>query len=326
MPLPSFLVIGAAKSASTSLHQYLKQHPHIYMAGRKEPNYFAFEGGVPDFRGPDDADPHAFAGREHRLRVAKYAESITTEETYRALFDGARGETALGEASVSYLFFPEAATRIRETLPAAKLVALLRNPVDRAFSKFRQFRRDGLEPIADFGEALDAEEDRIRDGWSPTWYYQRRGLYHEQLSRYTALFPPEQILVLLYDDFATDPQAVLRRIFRFLGVDENFAPNLSQRHNVSERNVQVPRSSRFHRWLHEPADLEAMAERRRPGVAARLRRAAVRANTRKIRWTHEPLSRALRERLVEEFRADVGALARLLGRDLSAWLAREPPC
>ena len=322
--LPSFLLIGAAKSGTTSFHEYLKQHPEIFVSRRKEPNYFAFQGRTPDFRGPDDEHRRRFRGLEKRLRVAKYQESIVTAEGYQRLFARAGSAAAVGESSVSYMFIPEAAGRIREALPEVALLALLRNPVDRAYSKFLQFRRDGLEPIADFAAALDAEEERVRRRWSPTWYYRRRGLYFEQLERYFARFARERILVLLYDDFAADPAAVMRRTFAFLGVAEGFTPDLSQRHNVSERKVWIPRSRSLHRLLGGPAEVEAMSAGKRPrSVSGELRRRLVRSNLRRLRWTHPPMDEAVRNRLTGEFREDLLRLQDLIRLDLSRWL--EPP-
>lgn len=322
--LPSFLVIGAAKSGTTSLHEYLKQHPDIFMSGRKEPNYFAFQGRTPDFLGPDDEHPRHFRGLEKRLRVAKYQESIVTAERYERLFARAGGATAVGESSVSYMFIPAAADRIREALPEVALIALLRNPVDRAYSKFLQFRRDGLEPIADFAAALDAEDERVRRRWSPTWYYRRRGLYFEQLERYYARFESERILVLLYDDFDADPAAVLRRAFAFLGVSEAFTPDLRRRHNVSQRKVWIPRSRLAHRLLGGPAELEAMSAGKPPkSLSGQLRRRLVRTNLRRVEWTHPPMDAAVRRRLTGEFREDLLRLQDLIGLDLSRWL--EPP-
>jgi hypothetical protein len=322
--LPTFLVIGAAKSGTTSFHEYLKQHPDVFMSGRKEPNYFAFQGSTPDFLGPDDEDPRLFRGLEKRLRVAKYQESILTAERYQRLFAQAGSATAVGESSVSYMFVPSAADRIRQALPEVVLIALLRNPVDRAYSKFLQFRRDGLEPIADFAAALDAEDERVRLRWSPTWYYRRRGLYFEQLERYYSRFEHERILVLLYDDFEADPAAVMRRAFAFLGVSEDFTPDLSRRHNVSQRKVWVPRSRLAHRLLGGPAALETISAKKRPkSISGRLRRRIVRANLRRVEWTHPPMDEALRQRLTREFREDLLRLQDLIGLDLSVWL--EPP-
>jgi hypothetical protein len=258
------------------------------MSARKEPNYFAFQGKAPAYRGPDDDQPGRYAGMEDRLRVAKYANSITGAEDYARLFKRVEEETAVGESSVSYLYVSETAERIRAAIPEAKLIAILRHPVDRAYSKFQQFIAEGLEPIADFEEALAAEEERIRRGWSPTWHYARRGLYHEQLRRYYDAFDRDRILVSIYDDFAADAAGELRRIFRFLGVAEDFVPDTARRHNAARR-----RKRSFTWW----------------------------GRARKVRFNPPPLDPERRLRLTAAFRDDILALQDLIGRDLSPWLA-----
>jgi len=319
--LPNFCIIGAAKSATTSLHEYLKQHPDIFMSSRKEPNFFAFRGQTPSFRGPDDEDPGRYVGLEQRLRVAKYEESVTTDEEYARLFKRAEGEPAIGESSVSYMYVSESAERIREAIPDVKIIAILRNPIDRAFSKFLQFRKDGLEPIADFGEAIDAEEGRVRQNWSPTWYYKGRGMYYEQIKRFYDRFDRSQIHILNYDDFTENPLAELQRIFQFLGVTQTFVPDVGKRHNVSRRRMRTPRSQLVNRLLNEPNRLRKVARRvlNKP-LRNWLKRFATRRNTKSVRWSPPAMAPDVRAQLVEEFRDDVLSLEELIGRDFSSWL------
>ena len=175
MTMPNFLVIGAAKSGTTSLYHYLGQHPQVYVSPVKEPNFFALEGEKPDFRAP---------GSEERIN----SWSVTDVEAYRALFEGAGEEEALGEASAMYLYSEKAPGRIRHHLPNTKLVAVLRDPVERAYSSFLHLKRNGREPLDDFVEALEAEERRIRDNWEWIWHYKNMGFYHEQLRRYHEAF------------------------------------------------------------------------------------------------------------------------------------------
>lgn len=147
MPLPNFLVIGAAKSGTSSLHDYLGQHPDVLASSTKEPNYLAFAGGVPRYRGPDD-DPtwgRVVAPRA-RLEGAKFRYAITQPRRYEALFDRARGERAVGQSSVATMFFPGAIERIERWLPGARLVVQLRQPAERAFSNFVQLRTTGSSP------------------------------------------------------------------------------------------------------------------------------------------------------------------------------------
>ncbi len=163
MTLPNFLVIGAAKSGTTALHEYLKQHPQIYMSPQKEPHFFSLEGKKVDFRGPGDK-------REEQLN-----NSVTNIEDYRKLFQGVSNEIAIGESSTSYLNNPEAPERIRHYIPNAKLIAILRNPVARAYSSFLHMVQRGYEPLTDFAEALRDEERRIRDNWMGLWHYKQTG-------------------------------------------------------------------------------------------------------------------------------------------------------
>lgn len=229
---PNFIILGAAKAGTTALYHYLKQHPQIYVTPLKETNYFALAGEKLDFRGPGDAD---------------YVNSlsITDEAAYRAQFDGVTDEIAVGEASPLYLYHPHAAARIREAVPDARLVAILRNPIDRAYSAFLHLVRDGREPERDFARVLQLEPERIAANWEHIWHLAAMGRYEEQLRRYYDLFPREQIKVYLYRDLRTDQTGVLRDLFAFLGADPDFRPDCTQRYNeatlpASERPPLLP--------------------------------------------------------------------------------------
>jgi hypothetical protein len=297
MTMPNFLVIGAAKSGTTALHRYLKQHPRIFMSTPKELRFFPFENQRPDFRGPGDA--------------IDATTMITSIEDYRAHFAAAADYPARGEASPLYLYFPQAAERIRHHIPDAKLIAILRHPADRAYSQYMMKRRDGREPLS-FHEALAAEEQRIADGWSHHWHYRRRGFYAVQLKRYFDLFRREQLRVFLYEDYVTDPIGFMQDIFRFLDVDDTFVPDMSVRHNESKmprsRALQVfLTEQRFAKNLFKPL-LPARWSRR---IGDRLRRQNL---------TKPPLPENLRRHLIEVYREDILELQGMLGRDLSHWL------
>jgi hypothetical protein len=232
--MPNFLVIGAPKAGTTSLYHYLRQHPQVYMSPVKEPKFFAFEAAKPS------------SSRRKRDRV-RTSHLITDIEEYRVLFAGVSDEKAIGEASPQYLYVSGAAGRIRRYLPEARLMAVLRNPVDRAYSHHLHLVREGFERLS-FSEALKKEEERIRDNWPMMWHYKNRGFYHEQLTRYYELFEAEQIRVYLYEDLKEDPVGMMRSIFRFLGVDDAFVPDTSLIHNASG----IPKSRALH-TLVDPA-------------------------------------------------------------------------
>ena len=229
MPLheshPNFIVLGAAKAGTTALYHYLRQHPQIYMTPLKETNYFALCDQELNFRGPGDGD---------------YVNclSITREEAYRAQFEGVGDEPAVGEASPLYLYHAGAARRIHEAVPEARLLAILRNPVDRAYSAFLHLVRDGRETTRDFEVALSHEEARIQDNWEHIWHYISMGRYYEQVKRYYDLFAPEKIKIFLYRDLRTDPHSVLRDTYRFLGVDEEFQADTATRYNEASLPIE----------------------------------------------------------------------------------------
>jgi hypothetical protein len=302
MTLPNFLIIGAAKSGTSSLFSYLGQHPQIYTSPIKGPCFFAFEEGekVKVF-GPGDQ--------------ATFDRHIVTERrVYEDLFDGIKDEKAFGEASVLYLYSPTAAARIKRAIPNAKLIALLRNPVDRAFSSYSHLRRDGRETLDDFGKGLLAEESRVNAHWQHLWHYTRLGFYHEQLTRYYEVFDPSQIAVYTLEEFRDQPLRVLRELFSFLGVDDRFVPDVSTRHNVSG----TPKSMSLHRFLTRPNSLKTIVKPWLPSLwRKKLRGEALKWNT---VVGNSRLADETRSYLIDLYRDDVLKLQSLIHRDLSHWL------
>ena len=295
--MPNFLVIGAAKSGTTSLYHYLAQHPDVFMSPVKEPKFFALEGERPSFRGPGDGE----------------ADAVTTLEGYRKLFEGADGESALGEASPLYLYLEKALARIKHHVPEARLIAVLRNPVERAYSSFLHKVRDGRETTTDFAEALALEEERIRAGWAYGWHYKRRGFYHEQIVRYYEAFGREKLRVYLYEDLKREPGALLRDAYGFLGVDASFVPNLALKHNVSG----IPKNRLVHSLLRGRNPVKSALK---PLLPQGLRRKLLVDLERRNLEKAPPIPSETRRRLVEEYREDVMKLQDLIGRDLSGWL------
>jgi hypothetical protein len=299
--LPNFLVIGAQK-ATTSIFQYLRQHPDVYMnLDSKDARFFAFEGAAPDTaRGPGD--------RELMTR-----KTVTAIQDYRALFAGASGEKAVGETSPIYLYVPEAADRIKRYVPEAKLIAVLRNPVERAYSAYLSFVRFGHERLT-FSEALRQEAVRIQEGWHPIWHYKTRGFYHPQLTRFYRLFPREQIAIHLYEDLVDEPVGVTQSVFRFLEVDDGFVPETSRNYDDVPA---IPRSRAFERLLRRPHPLKSALE---PLLPSGLRLAVRTGLQERNRTQAPPLPDDAREELTESYREDVLRTQELIGRDLSGWL------
>jgi hypothetical protein len=317
MTLPNFIIIGAGKSGTTALYYYLKQHPQIYMSPVKEPRFFAFEPGDLDFGGPGDMELHR--------------STIVNLEDYRALFRDVSGELAVGEASPVYLCSPKAAGRIKSFVPDARLIAIFRHPVDRAYSHYLHLIRDGDESLTDFSQALQAEEKRVRDNWEYRWRYREVGFYSVQLRRYLDIFDRSQMKTYLYEDFDTDPQSVLRDIYRFLGVDDTFVADTSVRYNASG----VPRSKFVHAVLSKLQKATQATFDRAPQQES-VTQATLPRRLGKSPWLEKarhfgiglknrnlvkpPLIPEVRQQLLEDYREDILKLQELIQRDLSHWL------
>jgi hypothetical protein len=317
--LPNLFVIGAAKSGTTSLHHYLAQHPDVFMSPVKEPNFFAFQGELPTFAGPSRPPRDSF--ERDRLRRERYGYSIVRRPEYERLFTQAGGRKVRGEVSPAYLYFDGVARRIRDAVPTARILAVLRNPVDRAYSKFLQMRRDGAEPLDDFRAAVAAEPRRKRENWSPTWLYLDRGFYCRQLKVYFELFDRARIRVLLHDDLRRDPERCLSAIFTFVGVDPGAVIDRSEEHNASAV-AHVPRSGWLYASVARPFLLSPYLQSVVPRpVAARVRPWARRLLLKQAASAApSPLGPELRAMLTARFRDDVEQLQQLVNRDLSHWL------
>ena len=273
---PDFFVIGAMRAGTTSASGYLRQHPEVYLPAQKELHYF-------------DRDTNFDRGKEW----------------YAGLFRAAGEARAVGEATPWYLYAPQAPARMAELVPGARLIAILRNPVDRAYSHYWHDRHRGRISFP-FDEGVAREREEISSpgsGVSTRNSYLDRGFYLAQLERVCAHFHREALLVLLFDDLVNDTRTAYRSMCRHLRIDDSFEPrNLGR--NLSPPGP--PRSDRLHRFTR--AHRHTFSGR----VVARL-------NAGKPA-TYPLMEPALRADLVAYFAPQNRALAAWLGRDLSAWL------
>lgn len=216
--LPNFLIVGAHKGASTSLHHYAGEHPQVYMSPQKETRFF-----IADFYRRLPADYPADR-REYLLKQA-----ISTLEDYEAQFAGVRDEIAVGEATPQYLYLYEMAIPgIRKVLGAPKIAMILRDPVERAYSAWRMINRNGGCPPS-FEAFIEREPEYVAGNWPPAFHAIHMGFYARQVRAWREAFP--DVLVLLHDEMVRDPGALMARFYAWLGVDPGFRPNLSERHN-----------------------------------------------------------------------------------------------
>lgn len=213
--MPDFLIIGAGKSGTTSLNNYLKQHPDIYIHPFKEPNFFGYE-------------LYSYEDFVNKKLLKHYRESITELNSYLKLFSGAKEGMKKGETSNSYLYLPDAPLNIKKHIPHVKLIAILRHPVDRLYSRFMHLCRENRQPDNTFINCLDTDS---------VWWKRNdlvpEGFYGKYLSRYYSLFDSNQIKVFLYEDLVNRPLETIMEMYRFIEVDENFTPDMSIRFNKS---------------------------------------------------------------------------------------------
>ncbi len=205
---PDALIMGAPKAGTSALHVALAQHPQIYGSPLKEPKYYMC----------DDAPPPAYCGPGDGHSRQEW---VWRREDYLALFDAAPPGSVRLESSPFYLYIASARRRIAEELPNAKLIVIVRDPIDRAYSNWMHLWVDGLEPRGDFLDAWRAEESRVAAGWAPFWHYQRLGRYGEQLSDLLSRVDRDRVLVLRYWQLVSQPVATLNRVARFLDIAED---------------------------------------------------------------------------------------------------------
>lgn len=297
MPAPSFFIVGAPKCGTTSLNDYLRQHPELFIPERKELHYFGSD-----------------------LRFTK--SQRPTREEYLAHFASAQPGQIAGEASVWYLFSQLAAKEIHDFCPDAKIIIMLRNPADMLYSLHSQYLFESNEDIGDFAAALAAEEDRSQGRRLPPGSNYREGLLYrrvarftEQVRRYLDVFPREQIHIIDFDDFSRDTPRVFAETLQFLRVDPTFRCEFE----VRNPNKQV-HSKSLHSFLNNPGKFAILLGRLIPqslrrGLVSRLKK----ANSPEA--PRPPLNVELRAELNQEFASEVAALGELVGRDFSGWLS-----
>ena len=289
---PNFFIVGAPRCGTTAMYEYLRQHPDIFMPYRKEPVYFG-------------ADLHK--------RVP-----TLDEEGYLSLFRPGRNKRRRGEASVWYLYSKTAAAEIKAFSPDARIIIMLRNPVDMIHSLHAHWLFTANEDIVDFAEALAAEPDRLRGERMPPravrpegLQYRTLGRYAPHVRRYLDTFGASNVKVIVFDDFKAHPADAFRATLQFLDVDPAFVPDFS----VVNENKGV-RSVTLQQLTASPRFRNAIG--RLPGpVHHAVRRLLKRANIKRER--RSALDPALRASLTNEFARDVEELGTVIGRDLSAW-------
>ncbi len=290
---PNFFIVGAAKSGTTSLADNLRQHPQVFMSPLKEPAYFVKDEGNNDF------------------------------DEYVSLFKDAGDAIAIGEATTGYLFDEDAPYAIKEHFPDAKIIIILRNPVDMAYSYWRYTRGIGGNESKSFEQAISANEIKYRNteefrrkaiNWWGSYLYLERASYYGQVKRYLDVFGRDRVMVYIFEEFIKSHEVSYKDIFTFLGVDTDFTPDF----RVSNEGVELRSEFIKKLLLFNHPFLKRLLKRLMPVEHwGKIKAFLSKINIKKgVRREMKPETR---KRLEAFFREDIRMLEGLLGREIQAW-------
>ena len=293
MKLPTFLIVGVQKAGTTSIYNYLQEHPQVFMSRIKETNFLERDWtNLP----PEKQNKNG----------------IMTIEDYAALFADVGDEIAIGEASPNYLFHYEAsAARIKKYVPNARLIVILRNPVERAYSDYLMHIRDAISTKrTSFSEQIDKRAHKS--------FIIRKGFYATPLQYYLDRFEPEQVKVFLYDDLVRDPQQFMQEFYAYIGV-EPFQADVSKK----VQQAKIPKNQTINNLLQGKNPIRAFAANTLKTVMPLETRQKIR--DRLINFNSQskkavPLSPEDRQKLIALYQEDILQLQKILDRDLSGWL------
>ncbi|MEP7129431.1 MAG: sulfotransferase [Chitinophagales bacterium] len=287
--LPNFFIVGAPKAGTTSLYYYLKKHPEVFMSSIKEPNYFSYEETV-------------------KQNLYHKEKGVGTLEEYLQLFETANGRhKAVGEASVSYLFYPSVPAKIKELSPDAKIIMSLRNPVDRAFSHY--FMEHKLGYVSESLENIVSKTSKHK--FAHLWYQQyiELGLYYEQVKRYIDVFGKDNVRIFIYDELSDDMQGMILNVLHYLNIDPSFMPDLEGKYNT----YSAPRNN-FLRAIYSQKNLRLFARKIIPDHKVEAIKKLF--LTRKVKQVkHDDTV----DRMQAIFKPDIMQLEKLINKDLSRW-------
>jgi hypothetical protein len=304
---PDFFIVGAAKSGTTALQQILASHPSVYMSPIKEPNFFYNEVAISELRHglqdklkKENAEQWINEGMNGELWNAFLRE----EKMYKKLFEKADTNQISGEASVSYLYSLEAAKKIYTYNPNSKIIILLRNPSERAWSHFLMEKRMGLVP-KNFTEAFKINNNEDSKIWGKDPIFLSGGLYYLQVKRFLDIFPKEQVFICFYEDYKANPQKLITELLNFLGIDN--------KQEIKIKIANEARKSVFDSFLPSGGlkhTLRSIAQK--TGVHSTLKKIFSKKNNEKI-----PAD--VRTLLNNYYLADINKLEDLLHVNLNNW-------
>lgn len=295
--LPNFLIVGAAKGGTTSLYYYLKQHPDVFLSTVKEPCFLCFDGNKPTYE----------VGRN----------TIFDFEEYQNLFKNSEKCKVRGEATAIYLYLYERTiNNIKKFIPDfinQKIVIILRNPVERAFSQYMMNVRDLRENLS-FEDALKIESERKAANVSTDFFYVDRGFYYEQVKAYMDNF--KYVKVYLYDELVENPKLLMKDLCQFLEINSDFDFNTGEKFNVSGR----PKYKFISKLIRQDSFLKKMLKFFLPKEKRKAMAVSLKNKMNSINLKKEKMNSETKDRLRDVFKNDIEKLQQLVQKDLSKWL------
>jgi len=311
MKKPNFFIVGAAKAGTTSIFNYLNNHPDVYMSPIKEPHYFSKDISCEDFSEEYKKkvcfDIKAYLSKPQLEK--KHIAFVDNINDYLELFREVYNEKVIGEISNGYLFSKVASKEIFEFNPKAKILIILRNPVERAFSHWLMDLRGGLNLEKDFLKAIEKDYNQKEKGWGKSHLYIELGLYYEQIKRYLDTFPKEQVKIMFFDDLKKDSKKFMNEIFEYLDLNP-IELDTNKRYN----KAQLPKNRLIYNLAKNIYSYE-LVKKLIPGFISK-----------KIKnklMTDKDLPKLTeRERKIlydKYFKEDIDKLERLINYDLTMW-------
>jgi hypothetical protein len=295
---PDFLIVGAARCGTTALYYYLRQHPHVFLPDQKEPCYYCFAGERPTYK------------------KGKFAFAITEQSKYEKLFKNSKPGQIKGEISTPYLYLHERTiqniNKIHSSPAKLKIIIVLRNPIERAYSQYLWRVRDGRENLS-FENALKEEKKRMEENYSFDYFYSHRGLYFRQVKNYLENF--KNVKIVLFENFRSDFETTMKDILTFLQVDTGF--KFARKNDVNR--------SAFPRFgtLGKLITVESKIKFKLLSILPAETRLSIKEHFN--RWNSSnkfplPISESAKIYLREYYKEDVSSLSTLTGLNLSSWL------
>lgn len=300
--MPTFIIIGAPRAGTTSLYHYLRQHPQIVMSKIKETNFFAFLASQVE--------------TNYQIRSnSKW--HATSPPAYEALFESNRNTKAIGEASPLYLYMPSVPNQIYKHIPSVKIILILRNPIERAYSAYLKNRREGFEARS-FKEAVMQEIKSPSRVVTSKNFYVRAGFYFEHLQRFLQYFESNQLKIIFQEDLQKNSQLILKSLFEYVQVDNQFIADTSVRFNESLPPMLIKKPSVRQAMKKITSTLRQFIPYKTYFSLLNMKYAI-----NKKLSTYPAPSTDLKIILRDQYQTDINNLQSYVRRDLSSWLVIE---